>query len=49
MKKLLTTIVIAAITTVCASAQSSLKKIYDEDINQLEQIDKAVRQQMENS
>lgn len=44
MKKLLTTIVIAAITTVCASAQSSLKKIYDEEINQLEQIDKAVRQ-----
>ena len=44
MKKLITSIIIAAITAVCATAQSSLKKIYDEDINQLEQIDKAIRQ-----
>ena len=40
---LLITAVIAVMSAFTAAAQSNLKKIYDEEINQLEQIDKAVR------
>lgn len=35
---------IAALFSASASAQTGLKKVYDEEINQLEQIDKAVAQ-----
>lgn len=42
-RALLITAVIAAMSAFTATGQSNLKKIYDEDINQLEQIDKAVR------
>lgn len=43
MKKKLIITLAAAVICVTAAAQSDLKKIYDEEINQMEQIDKAVR------
>lgn len=42
MKKLVITALLAALFTITASAQSNLKKIYDETIDPMEQIDKAV-------
>lgn len=44
MKRFLIIAVIAALFSASASAQTGLKKVYDEEINQLEQIDKAVAQ-----
>lgn len=44
MKKFLIIAMIAALFSASASAQTGLKKVYDEEINQLEQIDKAVAQ-----
>ena len=42
MKKLAITALLAAFFTITAGAQSNLKKIYDETIDPMEQIDKAV-------
>lgn len=42
MKRFLIIAMIAALFSASASAQTGLKKVYDEEINQLEQIDKAV-------
>ena len=39
-KSILTTIFVLA--AIVAGAQASLKKVYDEDINPMEQIDKAI-------
>ena len=44
MKRFLIIAMIAALFSASASAQTGLKKVYDEEINQLEQIDKAVAQ-----
>ncbi|MCI6159921.1 MAG: thioredoxin family protein [Prevotella sp.] len=44
MKKRLTMALLAALMALTASAQATLKKVYDENINPLEQIDKAVAQ-----
>ena len=44
MKRFLIIAMIAALFSAYASAQTVLKKVYDEEINQLEQIDKAVAQ-----
>ena len=44
MKRFLIIVMIAALFSASASAQTGLKKVYDEEINQLEQIDKAVAQ-----
>ena len=44
MKRVLIIAMIAALFSASASAQTGLKKVYDEEINQLEQIDKAVAQ-----
>lgn len=44
MKRFLIIAMIAALFSASASAQAGLKKVYDEEINQLEQIDKAVAQ-----
>lgn len=41
MKRLLISFVIVC-TSILANAQTVLKKVYDEDINPLEQVDKAV-------
>ena len=43
MKKFIT-IVLLAIFALSATAQTAPKKVYDETINQMEQIDKAVKQ-----
>ena len=43
MKKILL-IVLLAVFALAASAQTAPKKVYDETINQMEQIDKAVKQ-----
>jgi len=42
MKKILLSFMLAAVFTLTAEAQSNLKKIYDESIDPMEQIDKAV-------
>ena len=42
MKKIVITALLAAMFTITTGAQSNLKKIYDEQINPVEQIDKAV-------
>lgn len=42
MKKILLSFMLAAVFTLAAEAQSNLKKIYDESIDPMEQIDKAV-------
>lgn len=42
MKKILLSFMLAAVFTFTAEAQSNLKKIYDESIDPMEQIDKAV-------
>ena len=42
MKKILLSFMLAAVFTLTAEAQSNLKKIYDESIDPIEQIDKAV-------
>ena len=44
MKRHLMIAAIAALLTLTASAQSNLKKIYDESIDPVEQIEKAVKQ-----
>lgn len=44
MKRHLMIATIAALLTLTASAQSNLKKIYDESIDPVEQIEKAVKQ-----
>ncbi|MBP5391742.1 MAG: thioredoxin family protein [Bacteroidales bacterium] len=44
MKRFLIIAMIAALFSASASAQTGLKKVYNEEINQLEQIDKAVAQ-----
>lgn len=44
MKKLLTIAVLAMFLPLAAGAQEGLRKVYDENSNQLEQIDKAVKQ-----
>lgn len=44
MKKIITIALAALLFTVTASAQSNLKKIYNEEIDPMEQIDKAVSQ-----
>ena len=44
MKKFITLVLATAIMTVSASAQSQLKKIYNEEIDPVEQIDKALKQ-----
>ena len=44
MKKILTFVLATAIMTVSAAAQSNLKKIYNEEIDPVEQIDKALKQ-----
>ena len=44
MKKILTLVLATAIMTVSSAAQSNLKKIYDEEIDPVEQIDKALKQ-----
>lgn len=43
MKKTIFIIIAAVIMTVAAGAQSHLKKVYDESLNQLEQISEAVK------
>lgn len=42
MKKILLSLMLAAAFTLAAEAQSSLRKVYDESIDPMEQIDKAV-------
>ena len=42
MKKILTIIISLALSMISADAQSALKKIYNEEIDQLEQIDQAL-------
>lgn len=42
MKKILTIIISLALSMIAADAQSVLKKIYNEEIDQLEQIDQAL-------
>lgn len=42
MKKILTIIISLALSMIAADAQSALKKIYNEEIDQLEQIDQAL-------
>ena len=44
MRKFMTLVLATAIMTVSASAQSQLKKIYNEEIDPVEQIDKALKQ-----
>ena len=44
MKKLLTLAILAMFLPLVAGAQEGLRKVYDENSNQLEQIDKAVKQ-----
>lgn len=44
MKKILTLVLATAIMTVSSAAQSNLKKIYNEEIDPVEQIDKALKQ-----
>lgn len=44
MKKFMTLVLATAIMTVSASAQSQLKKIYNEEIDPVEQIDMALKQ-----
>ena len=44
MKRILITSILAAFLTMTASAQSNLKKIYDETTNPVEQIDNALKQ-----
>ena len=42
MKKFIITSIAAALFAVTVNAQTALKKVYNEDINPLEQIDQAV-------
>ena len=42
MKKTIISMLLMAMMTLTAQAQTTVKKVYDEEINQLEQIDKAV-------
>lgn len=42
MKKMVITALLAALVSISAGAQSNLKKIYDEQIDPVEQIDKAI-------
>lgn len=42
MRKIILSVIAAAVFAVSADAQSNLKKIYDEDANQMEQIENAV-------
>ena len=44
MKKRLTTLMLFALVALTMSAQTALKKVYDEAINPMEQIDQAVAQ-----
>jgi thioredoxin-related protein len=49
MKRHLIIAIFATMLTLSASAQSNLKKIYDEDIDPVEQIDKALKQARKDS
>ena len=42
MEKTIISMLLMAMMTLTAQAQTTVKKVYDEEINQLEQIDKAV-------
>ena len=44
MKKFTTILAFALLFTTTANAQTTNKRIYDENINPLEQIDKAIKQ-----